>query len=84
MHEIYKSFDDELDISKLFDKIWREGIIFKVKQNGISGELLNLFYDFLRNRNQRVILNGQVSTWTNVNAGVLQSSILGPLFFWYT
>ena len=81
IHEIYKSFDDEPDISKLFDKIWREGIIFKVKQNGISGELLNLFYDFLRNRNQRVILNGQVSTWTNVNAGVLQSSILGPLFF---
>ena len=81
MHDIYKSFDDEHDISKLFDKIWREGIIFKVKQNGISGELWNLSYDFLRNRNQRVILNGRVSTWTNVNAGVLQSSILGPLFF---
>ena len=81
MHEIYKLFDDEPDISKLFDKIWREGIIFKVKQNGISGELLNLFYDFLRNRNQREILNGQVLTWTNVNTGVLQSSILGPLFF---
>ena len=78
---IIKSFDDGLDISKLFDKVWREGIIFKVKQNGISGELLNLFCDFLRNRNQRVILNGQVSTWTNVNAGVLQGSILGPLYF---
>ena len=68
-HEIYKSFDDGfdvrsvfLDISKAFDKVWHESIIFKLKQNSISGELLNLLCDFLRNRKQRVVLNGQVST----------------------
>ena len=67
-HEIYKSFDDGfevrgvfLDISKAFDKVWHEGLIFKLKQNGISGNLLNLLCDFLRNRKQRVLLNGQVS-----------------------
>ena len=37
--------------------------------------------DFLSNRKQRVVLNGQVSTWTSVNAGVQQGSILGPLLF---
>ena len=64
--EIYKSFDDGfdvrsvfLDISKAFDKVWHEGIIFKLKQNGISGELLNLFCKFLRNRKRKVVLNGQ-------------------------
>ena len=48
-HEIYKSFDDGLevrsvflDISKAFDKVWHEGVIFKLKQNGISGDLLNI------------------------------------------
>ena len=53
-HEIYKSFDDEfegrgvfLDISKAFDKVWHKGLIFKFKQNGISGNLLNLLFDFL-------------------------------------
>ena len=67
--EIYKSFDDGLDvrsvfldISKALDKVWHEDIIFKLKQNGISAELFNLLCDFLRNRKQRVVLNGHVST----------------------
>ena len=53
-----------LDMSKAFDKVWHEGIIFKLKQNGISDDLLS---DYLRNRKQRVTLNGQSSSWTNVN-----------------
>ena len=78
-HEIYKSFDGGfevrgvfLDISKAFDKVWHKGIIFKLKQNGISGKLLSVLSDFLKDRKQRVILNGQVSSWTDVNAGIPQ------------
>ena len=37
--------------------------------------------DFLKNRSQRVVLNGQCSTWENIQAGVPQGSILGPLLF---
>ena len=48
-----------LDISKVFDKaVWHKGLVFKLKQNGISGNLLNIFGNFLRNRKQRVVLNG--------------------------
>ena len=87
-HEIFQSFDEGfevrsvfLDISKAFDKVWHKGLIFKLSQNGISGNLLDILSDFLSDRKQRVILNGQKSTWENVNAGVLQGSILGPLLF---
>ena len=65
-HEIYK-LDDGFevrdvfqDISKAFDKVWHEGLIFELKQNGIYGSLLNLLGDFLRNRKQRLLLNGQI------------------------
>ena len=63
------------------EKIWQEGLLFKLKQNGISGNHLNVITDFLYQRNQRVVLNGQHSSWTNIQAGVPQGSILGSLFF---
>ena len=59
----------------------RELFIKLNKRNGISGNLLSLLTDFLRNRKQRVILNGQSSSWANIKAGVPQGSILGPLLF---
>ena len=50
-----------LDISNAFNKVWRKGIIFKLKQIGGSGDALNILISFLKERKQRVVLNGQHS-----------------------
>ena len=70
-----------LDISKAFDRVWHEGLLYKLKSYGISGPLLILIKSFLTNRFQRVVLNGQTSNWKKILAGVPQGSIIGPLFF---
>ena len=75
----YKIRSIFLDISKASDKVWHQGLIFKLKQSGISRKLFNLIKEFLKNRTQRVVLNGQFSSWAGINAGVPQESILGPL-----
>ena len=87
-HDIYQSFDNGfevrgvfLDISKAFDKVWHKVLIYKLKQSGVAGNLLNTLADFLKDRKQRVVLNGQNSTWINAEAGVSQGSILGSLLF---
>ena len=70
-----------LDISKAFDKVWHEGLVFKMKRNGIQGDLLSLLSDFLDHRYQRTVLNGTTSDWAHVVAGVPQGSVIGPSMF---
>ena len=40
-----------------------------------------MLIDFLKQRKQRVVINGQLSKWSNISAGVPQGSNLGPLLF---
>ena len=70
-----------LDISKASDKVWHEGLLYKFKSIGISEELYNLLENYLSDRFQRVILNGQFSSWKPILAGIPQRSILSPLLF---
>ena len=88
VHDIYSPFHCYpslevrgifLEISKAFDRVWHEGLIYKIQSTGISGTPLKLIKSFLSGRFQGVLLNGQTSSWSQILAGVPQDSILGPL-----
>ena len=64
-----------------FQKHLTKCLIFKLRSYGVQVCLYNIIKDFLKNRKQRVVLNGQNSFWENVKAGVPQGSIPGPLLF---
>ena len=68
VRNIYTAFDANptleshalfLDISKAFDKVWHEGLFLKLTSMGICDVLLDLIGNFLENRFQRIVLNGQ-------------------------
>ena len=70
-----------LDISKPFDKVWHKGLLYKLTSYGVEGELLSLLECYLRDRKQRVALNGQNTDWRKLNSGVPQGSVRGSLLF---
>ena len=69
------------DISKAFDRVWHKGLIYKLKKIGIKSNIILWLTDYLCDRKQRVVLDGKVSDWRDVKAGVPQGPILGPLLF---
>ena len=70
-----------VDFSKAFDRINHNILLCKLQTLGVPPILLNWCASFLCNRQQRVKLGTFKSSWKQINAGVLQGTKLGPLFF---
>ena len=69
------------DISSAFDRVWHRGLLYKLECAGICHPLLPWFENYLSNRSQQVVIQGESSFCQPINAGVPQGSVLGPLLF---
>ena len=70
-----------LDIAGAFDRVWHKGLLAKLEQFGITGQLLKLFSSYLQGRSLRVVVSGCTSATHPVKASVPQGSILGPILW---
>ena len=70
-----------MDFAKAFDKVCHERLIVKIEAAGISGKIKEWLEDWLRNRTQRVVVEGQPSEWKEVISSVVQGSVLGGTLF---
>ena len=69
------------DLSRAFDKVWKEGLLLKIHQSGINGRMFGWIKSFLHERTAKVKLDGHTSVSVKMREGVPQGGVLSPILF---
>ena len=70
-------------MSKAFDRVWSKGLLFKLRQKGIDGKLLEWLRSYLGQRKQNICFKLCYSGLKSIFAGVPLGTVLEPLLFLY-
>ena len=88
VHDLITNFDKKhqtdfitLDFSKAFDCVPHNHLRHRLNSYGVKGEILRWLKAFLTHRQQQVIVEGEISSPTDVDSGVPQGTCLSPILF---
>ena len=70
-----------IDLKKAFDTVNHNILLDKLNYFGFRGIVNQWLYSYLSNRTQTTEIGSHISNILNINCGVPQGSVLGPLLF---
>ena len=70
-----------IDLTKAFDKVWKQGLLLKLLTAGVKGNMFKWIKSFLSHRTGRVKLNGTLSHKVTLLEGVPQGGVISPTLF---
>ena len=70
-----------IDLTNAFDKVWKEGLLFKFLQTNVCGQMYWWIHSYLFQRSAQVKLEGQTNTLMKIREGVSQGTVVSPTLF---